>query len=158
MVLARQKVVLLMDLFWGWSWWFSEESNVGEGGKWRWGSDMWAAVWYHLISWGMVKNGETQGQELVLATMCEVVGIRTAVEYTAQNWRSSLAEATGWICHHCAEDRESWVTGEFSRVRGSVKYGRRSVAQPSIRGFEGKEERWGISSDAGREARWMWSV
>lgn len=42
-----------------------------------------------------MKNGETQGQELVLATMCEVVGIHAAVEYTAQSWRSSLAEATG---------------------------------------------------------------
>jgi len=42
------------------------------------------------MSGGMVKNGEIQGQELVLATMCEVVGIRAKVEYTSQSWRSSL--------------------------------------------------------------------
>ena len=42
-----------------------------------------------------MKNGEAQGQELVLATMCEVVGICASVEYTAQSWRGSLAAATG---------------------------------------------------------------
>lgn len=36
------------------------------------------------------------------------------------------------------------MTGEFSWVRGSVKYGRGSAAQPSIRGFEGKEESGGV--------------
>lgn len=30
-----------------------------------------------------LRNGENQGQELVLATVCEVVGIHAMVEYTA---------------------------------------------------------------------------
>ena len=48
------------------------------------------------------------------------------------------------------------MTGEFSRVRGPVKYGRGSAAEPSIRGFEGKEESRGAVRSlqwGGREAR-----
>lgn len=57
------------------------------------------------------------------------------------------AEAAGSICHHCAEHRESWVTGEFSQVRGSVKYGIGPAAQPSIRGCEAKAESAGVVRD-----------
>lgn len=39
------------------------------------------------------------------------------------------------------------MTGEFSQVRGSVKYGIGPAAQPSIRGCEAKAESAGVVRD-----------